>query len=209
MSDSRQEVVERLVKQGTEGLGKRLAHYAQGGDTRQERKLRWQAISVVLHRHHAKAKGLRRRKLFGRQWTWVHKQFLRIRRRLRRARRRRQEQQDGWPGDMHITELFNNDNGYHNHVHIASTDRDALIRLGKIAEAQYGGAGMVREFPPFDPVECVHVSTSWHYRDSSAPYVPRVCANRGDGCAMDLSFPRRQEFANEVKRRYGADVCDF
>lgn len=205
MADTREDIIERLVKQGTDGLGKRLAHYAHQGKTRAERKKRWQAISVVLHRHHAKAKGLRRRRLFGRMWTWVHKQFLRVRRSVRRHRKPK----DDWPSDMHITELYNNDNGYHNHVHIASTDRGALVQIENIAVKQYGGAGMVREFPPFDPVECVHVSVSWHYRDSSSPYTPRTCANRGDGCAADNSFPRRQEFANEVKRRYGADSCDF
>ncbi len=110
---------------------------------------------------------------------------------------------------MHIVELFNNDNSLHNHVHVASTERDKLIQLAQIAIRDYGGADMVREFPPFDPVECVHVSTSWHYRDSSSPYTPRACANRGDGLAMDLGFPRRQEFADEIKRRYGADNCDF
>jgi hypothetical protein len=130
-------------------------------------------------------------------------------RKVRKGRKRKHDDQGGWPKSMHITELFNNDNGLHNHVHVASTDRDALIALGNIAVKQYGGAGAVREFPPFDPVECVHVSTSWHYRDSSSPYTLRTCANRGDGCAMDLGFARRQEFGDEIKRRYGADACDF
>lgn len=114
-----------------------------------------------------------------------------------------------WPDTMHVEELFNNDNGLHNHVHIASPDRDALIALGIIAIKEYGGAGMVREFPPFDPVECVHTGVSWHYRDSSNPYTYRYCANRGDGCASDNGFPRRDEFGYEVKRRYGASRCDF
>lgn len=115
----------------------------------------------------------------------------------------------GWPADMHIVELFNNDNGLHNHLHVASTDRDDLIRLGNIAVAHYGAAGMVREFPPFDPVECVHATTSWHYRDSSNPSVARTCANRGNGLAFDLGCAARQAFGNEVKARYGADRCDF
>ncbi len=130
-------------------------------------------------------------------------------RKVRRIRARQQHDPQGWPANAHITELFNNDNGLHNHVHVASTDRDALIAIGNICVAKYGGAGMVREFPPFDPVECVHVATSWHYRDSSSPYTPRTCANKGDGCAMDLGFASRQTVGNEIKDRYGADSCDF
>ncbi len=130
-------------------------------------------------------------------------------RKVRRIRKRQHNDPKGWPASMHITELFNNDNGLHNHVHVASTERDKLIQIEKIAVSQYGGAGAVREFPPFDPVECVHVATSWHYRDSSSPYTLRTCANRGDGLAADNGFANRQAFGNEIKDRYGADSCDF
>lgn len=110
---------------------------------------------------------------------------------------------------MSIEELFVNDNGLRNHVHVASRQRRKLIRLGKIAIHRYGAAGMVREFPPFDRVECVHTATSWHYRDRHDPDTPRSCANRGNGLAFDLGCARREEFAREVKRRYGAKRSDF
>ena len=113
---------------------------------------------------------------------------------------------------MHIIELFNNDNGLHNHLHVAvaADSRDELIRCEKIAVDKYGGAGCIREFPPFDPVECVHVSNSMHYQDSSDwPRVIRSCSNKGNGLACDNSFANRQAFGNELKARYGADRCDF
>lgn len=118
----------------------------------------------------------------------------------------------GWPAHMHILELFNNDNGLHNHLHVgvAADSRGELIQVENIAIKQYGGAGMCREFPPFDPVECVHVGNSLHYQDSSDyPRVIRSCANKGNGLACDNGFVRRQEFGNELKARYGADRCDF
>ena len=114
----------------------------------------------------------------------------------------------GWPSHMVIQELFNNDNGLHNHLHVASPDRDALLAIAKIAAARFGEV-YVREFPPYDPVECVHVSTSWHYRDGSNPYTPRTCANRGNGCAFDLGAADRDNFGRELKARYGAVACDF
>lgn len=70
------------------------------------------------------------------------------------------------------------------HVHVAIADRDVLIRVCKVAQARGLRVG---EFPPFDAVECVHVSGSWHYRDSSSPGTPRTCAARGDGLAADLN----------------------
>ncbi len=187
-------VISAIAKRHSAHPFAHLWRWARKGTPRK----RLRAIREWAHRHQVLSHSKARRHRF---WRVVHYASKLLRRRRHVA--------DGWPTTMHIVELFNNDNGLHNHVHVASTERDKLIQLGKIAVAQYGGAGMVREFPPFDPVECVHVSTSWHYRDSSSPYTPRTCANRGDGLAMDLSFPRRQEFADEIKRRYGADNCDF
>lgn len=203
------ERIEHLWNESPKHRGKRLAKWAKEGKTRKERARRWEAIEEFAHHHAvtaAEAQDMARWRFFHKLRVWAGGVAKRIRKRIKRSH---DHADSGWPADMHITELFNNDNALHNHVHIASTERDKLIQLANIAIAQYGGAGAIREFPPFDPVECVHVSSSWHYRDSGSPYTVRACANRGDGCAMDLGFARRQEFANEVKRRYGADACDF
>jgi hypothetical protein len=116
-----------------------------------------------------------------------------------------------WPRKMVIEELFINDNSLRNHVHVAARNRRKLKRLARIAKRHYGGTdpAPVREFPPFDPVECVHTPTSWHYRSSRNPDTPRTCANRGNGLAFDLRSVRREEFAREVKRRYQVKRCDF
>lgn len=129
-----------------------------------------------------------------------------------RHRRRRQHDALGWPDHMHVLELFNNDNGLHNHLHVmvAADSRDELIQIEQIAVKHFDAVGLVREFPPFDPVECVHVTFSGHYQDShDYPRVLRQCSNRGNGLAADNGFSRRQEFGNEIKARYGADRCDF
>lgn len=112
---------------------------------------------------------------------------------------------------MLIEELFVNDNSLHNHVHVASKNRDKLIQLGRIAKHHYaaGDPAPVREFPPFDAVEDVHTDGSWHYRDSHNPDTPRNFENRGDGLAFDLRSRRRRSFAKEVKRRYHVKECDF
>lgn len=133
-------------------------------------------------------------------------------REYRKRRRRHRHHAISWPKHIVIEELFINDNGQRNHVHIASRDREALIQLGRIAQAHYssGDSAAVREFPPFDPVEDVHVGcVSWHYRDSSNPDVGRCFAQRGNGLAFDLRSAAREQFAHEVKRRYGAKRSDF
>lgn len=119
--------------------------------------------------------------------------------------------QHPWPHKIEIEELFVNDNALHNHVHVASRDRKKLIQLAKVAQQRYGGddPDAVREFPPFDPVEDVHVYGTWHERDSSNPDIPRSFENRGNGLAFDFRAVRRDEFAHEVKKRYGAKRCDF
>lgn len=105
------------------------------------------------------------------------------------------KEQGGWPDTMVIEELFNNDNGYHNHLHVASQERDKLIQIAKIAQAHYSGGDpdCVREFSPFDPVDPVHAPNSWHYRD----------------LAFDLRSTPRQAFGDELKRRYYVKECDF
>lgn len=107
-----------------------------------------------------------------------------------------------WPAHLPITEIL-----YHNppHFHLASSDRDALIQVCKVINEKFGCR--IGEFPPFDPVEPVHVNGSWHYRDSSSPSTPRSFSNRGDGLAADindLDGGNDQEYAAyiEVKRRY-------
>lgn len=116
-----------------------------------------------------------------------------------------------WPRNMVIEELFVNDNGQRNHVHVASKERRKLIKIAKIAQKHYAGTdpAAVREFPPFETVENVHSSSSWHYRDSSNPNVARDFYHRGNGLAFDLRSINRESFAREVKRRYGAKECDF
>jgi hypothetical protein len=86
-----------------------------------------------------------------------------------------------WPPDIVVAELL-----YHiGHCHFASPERGKLIQIGRIAVSWGIRVG---EFPPFDPVECVHADPgSWHYRDSSNPGLSRSCSNRGDGLAMDLN----------------------
>ena len=49
----------------------------------------------------------------------------------------------------------------------------------------------------------VHVTGSWHYRDSSNPSVGRSFANRGDGLAADINGTREFEFYLELRSRYG------
>lgn len=121
------------------------------------------------------------------------------------------KRRNDWPESMVIEELFINDNGMRNHVHVASRDRDALIQLGRIAQEKYSGGDTecVREFPPFDTVECVHTGTSWHYRDESNPDAPRTCPNIGNGLAFDLRSTPREAFAQELKRRYTVVRSDF
>jgi hypothetical protein len=115
-----------------------------------------------------------------------------------------ENQHDGadWPESGQLTECL-----YHlGHTHIASADRPFLIRICTIADQEF--KCRVGEFPPFDPVECVHVNPgSWHYRDSSSPWTSRYCSNRGNGLAADINDwdgggDQEYAFFIEVKRRY-------
>ncbi len=112
-------------------------------------------------------------------------------------------QSTNWPENGHFNEFL-----YHHpgpHLHVASSDRYFLIRVCEIGRAEYNLR--IGEFPPFDTVECVHVNGSWHYRDSSAPFVPRSCAGRGNGLAADINDAdggndQEVAFMNELQRRY-------
>ena len=116
-----------------------------------------------------------------------------------------------WPrrSSLVIEELYLNDNGLRNHVHIASKNRRQLVRLANVAIHHFDSAGQVREFPPFDRVENVHTNGSWHYRSSKAWWILRNFFNRGDGLAFDLGSARREEFARKVKERYRVKESDF
>lgn len=147
---------------------------------------------TVRKRHDAKPGGDRRRKLA----RLVRELRERLERLLARLRHR-------WPREGSFTELL-----YHSppHLHAASADRDFLVRIARIGEKRYGLR--IGEFPPFDTVEAVHVSGSWHYRDSSNPWTPRTFAGRGDGLAFDANdadggSDREVAFYNELRRRYG------
>lgn len=117
-------------------------------------------------------------------------------------RRHKRRQDVKWPDSFPISELL-----YHAppHFHLASPHRDKLIQIAKIGVEKYHCR--IGEFPPFDPVEAVHVNGSWHYRDSSSPSTPRDFSNRGDGLAFDandLDGGNDEEFAffKEVEERY-------
>lgn len=149
-----------------------------------------------IHRRHDAAPGSPQRAYLAQQVRKArgHKDDL-----IEKIKRLAAQRRLRWPRNIKVAELL-----YHSppHCHFASPERDKLIRIGKIAERRYGL--VVTEHPYFDGrVECVHVSGSWHYRDSSAPYVARSCANQGDGLAMDINGTREVEFYNELKRRYG------
>jgi hypothetical protein len=119
------------------------------------------------------------------------------------ARYENQHDDSAWPSDVTFTEFMYHEPGPH--VHMATTQRNKLIELAKIANDDF--KCRVGEFPPFDPVECVHVWNSWHYRDSSNPWTARTCANRGDGLAADVNdwdggSDQEYAFFIECKRRY-------
>jgi len=115
---------------------------------------------------------------------------------------RREENQSDWPATLILDECL-----YHlGHFHLASRERSKLITVCRIGQEKWGLR--IGEFPPFDPVECVHVDPgSWHYRDSSSPFTSRGCAGRGDGLATDINHLANETievaFYREVVRRYG------
>lgn len=134
-------------------------------------------------------------------WASRRKTYARQRDKFERRYEERKDVQ--WPASVTFTELL-----YHNppHLHVACADREKLIALAKIGRERFGLR--IGEFPPFDPVEDVHVHGSWHYRDSSSPWTPRTFSNRGNGLAFDandLDGGNDQEYAFylELRRRYG------
>lgn len=166
-------------------------------------------VKAVKERIRAAARTAGRRGLDGarkgllRIFKALGKRLRAIRDYVRAINRKIEEAKEpDWPASIIVAELLYHEPGPH--IHFASPERDKLIQIGKIAQKRGLRVG---EFPPFDTVECVHVEGSWHYRDSSNPYTPRSCANRGNGCAMDLNdadggSDKEQAFYAELVRRY-------
>lgn len=130
-----------------------------------------------------------------------------LRRKLERVVRRigkiiRRRRFVRWPKDIFLAELL-----YHDppHLHVASPERDKLIQLARIGQRKY--SLRIGEFPPVDPVEDVHISGTWHYRDSSDPWRARSFSERGNGLAFDANdadggSDGEVAFYTELKRRY-------
>jgi hypothetical protein len=175
-----------------------LWNWAKEPRTRYKRHRRWKALEEwASRRRKAAPAGSAKR----RHWLQVQEEYAR---RVFATRRREDETDDlDWPANGTFSEFL-----YHSpgpHVHIASPDREFLIQVCRIGQAKYGLR--IGEFPPFDPVEPVHVSGSWHYRDSSSPWTPRDFGNRGDGLAADINdadggSDQEVAFYNELARRY-------
>lgn len=156
---------------------------------------RFEACATFARKHKQNAKGAE-----AKLWEERQRSYHAESRRYFKQHKRRKDVK--WPDSVPITELL-----YHDppHFHCASSDRKKLIELAKIGQEKY--RCRIGEFPPFDTVENVHVSGSWHYRDSSNPWVRRDFGNRGDGLAFDandLDGGNDEEFAfySEVRERY-------
>jgi hypothetical protein len=133
---------------------------------------------------------------------WGDKQEIYHKESRKWFKKHKRRQDVEWPESCQVAELL-----YHDppHFHFATPERDKLIRIAKIGQEKYHCR--IGEFPPFDPVEAVHVSGSWHYRDSSNPWTPRNFSNRGDGLAFDANDldggnDQEFEFYAEVRDRY-------
>lgn len=117
----------------------------------------------------------------GEREEWEEKRDIYRHERRKFERRCEAKREANWPDSMRVGELL-----YHYpgpHLHFATPDRDKLITVAKICEEKYNLR--IGEFPPFDPVECVHTTISKHYQDSSNYWGGRQCSNRGNGCAFD------------------------
>jgi hypothetical protein len=158
---------------------------------------RFDACAEFARKHKAEADSPEEKR------TWAERQEDYHREAQKWEKKYRARKDVEWPKHGSFTELM-----YHHpgpHIHAASADRGFLVQIAKIGQEKFGQR--IGEFPGFDPVECVHVSGSWHYRDSSAPWAARLCANRGNGLAFDANDAdggSDQEFAFylELKRRY-------
>lgn len=133
-------------------------------------------------------------------WGKVQYEYRKKRDHYEKAYENRHDDKD-WPQAFTVAERLYESVGPH--FHLASPERDKLIYICNIMKDDC----RIGEFPPFDPVECVHTGISWHYRDSSNPYVGRVCSQRGDGCAADINDwdgGNDEEYAYyiEIGRRY-------
>jgi len=139
-----------------------------------------------------------------RQWNERLKVYVAERDKYEKRYESRQEV--WWPTGVVFAELL-----YHSppHLHIACADRGKLIGICKVAQEQFNCR--VGEFPPFDSVECVHVTSSWHYRAPGGVVLPcsssRLDLGGDAGLAADindLDGGSDQEYALyiELKRRY-------
>lgn len=94
------------------------------------------------------------------------------------------------------------------HIHVASCNRTRLMHIAHVAQRKFGLS--VREFPPFDIIDCVHTGGSYHYRKrghcgNSSARCPRTMTGRKrrKNLAMDCSGSRQREFFNWVLQKYG------
>jgi hypothetical protein len=125
----------------------------------------------------------------------------------KKCRLRKARQEPRWPSSLAFVEFL-----YHfpgPHLHIASRDRAGLIAVCKIGQESYGLR--IGEYPPFDSVECVHVSGSWHYRFSNGTLLPcnspRLDKGGDGGSAADINDldggnDQEVAFMNELEDRY-------
>jgi hypothetical protein len=104
-----------------------------------------------------------------------------------------------------LAELAYEDRGTANaHIHVASVRHRRLRRIARHAERKFGLS--VREFPPYDDIDPVHATCSWHYRwPGKGVCAPaRVGADRTKpNLALDASGVRMQDFFDWVLRTYG------
>jgi hypothetical protein len=180
------DLVEREIDRRGERLEGTREELEKTGERTQEIADRYQKLDRKTKSHHDRQAKLKKRK------DRVRDRIAEIKRELARG---------DWPDSLNVAELL-----YHDppHTHLASPERDKLDAIGRIAVERGLRVG---EFPPFDTVECVHVGNSWHYRDSASPEVGRTCADRGDGCAMDLNdadggSDKEVAFYHELVERY-------
>jgi hypothetical protein len=107
-----------------------------------------------------------------------------------------------------LAELAYEDRGAPNaHVHVASCDRVRLRHIADVGHREFGLS--IREFPPYDTIDCVHAKGSYHYRTRCSrarrcPWTARGRRNRKN-LALDASGPadKLQRFFNWVLGKYG------
>ena len=89
------------------------------------------------------------------------------------------------------------------HIHVASRRRRRLKRIARHANRHFGLA--VREFWPWDRIDCVHVRCSWHYRRAGMWWACLGCPRNGKrrNLALDASGARQREFFDWCLNRFG------